>query len=82
MREWDNLRDAEENYKDSLLTFKTFLGVPDDVALDIRTDEFPEFRKVQLDSEKAVQLAYACRLDLATANYTSHNGSVLLSQCW
>jgi len=63
----NNLRDAEENYKDALLSFKIFLGVPDDVTLDIRTDEYPEFRKVKVDPEKAVQLAYENRLDLSTA---------------
>jgi len=64
----NGLRDAQESYKDALLAFKIFLGVPDDVTLDIRTDEIPELRKVQVAAEKAVQLALENRLDLSTAS--------------
>ncbi|HEY3319045.1 MAG TPA: TolC family protein [Planctomycetota bacterium] len=63
----NTLRDAAETHKDSLLAFKTFLGVPDDVDVNIRTDEFPEFQKIKLDPDQAVQLALANRLDMATA---------------
>src|SRR5262249_26775625 len=59
-----NLRDAEENHKDSLLLFRTFLGLPDTLTLEVSGDESPEFHKIDLDPERAVQIALENRLDL------------------
>jgi len=61
----NDFRDATESHKDSLLTFKTFLGIPDNVPLDIRTDELPKLVPAQLNAELAIRLAVENRLDLA-----------------
>jgi outer membrane protein TolC len=61
-----DLRDAEEGYRDQVLAFKIFLGLPDDVPLDINPDERPPFRSVTMAPETAIALAHANRLDLAT----------------
>lgn len=63
----NNLRDAEELHKDSLLLFKTFLGLPDHLAVDIRTDESPVLKPVAIDPDFAIELAYLNRLDLTSA---------------
>jgi outer membrane protein TolC len=62
----NNLRDAEEQHKDSLLLFKTFLGLPDHLAVDIRTDESPILKPVAIDPDFAIEVAFLNRLDLTS----------------
>ena len=62
----NDFRDAAESHKDSLLTFKTFLGIPDKVVLDIRTDELPKLVPIKLNADLAIRIATENRLDLAS----------------
>jgi outer membrane protein len=63
----NNLRDAEESHKDSLLAFKTFLGLPDHLIVDIRTEDTPPLKPVEIDPELAIAIAFVNRLDLTSA---------------
>ena len=63
----NDLRDAEETYKDDLALFKTLLGIPQEVEIDVPADVRLPMHPTQMAPTEAVQLAYRNRLDLATA---------------
>ena len=63
----NDLRDAAETYKDDLALFKTLLGIPQEVEIDVPADVRLPMHPTQMAPTEAVQLAYRNRLDLATA---------------
>jgi outer membrane protein TolC len=59
----NDLIEAEENYRLALDRFRIFLGLPENVHVDV-VDAAPDFVEVDYDVDSAVEVALANRLDV------------------
>lgn len=71
LRGEDNLRQAEQNYKQTLDNFKILLGIPIETPLELDRDELPRLRQAGIsntiyDPNDAIAVALTHRLDFLT----------------